>query len=60
MIISLWAIIAAILCIWLICKKKNFLGLPWLVLGCVLIYTFLPLILFIALIYGCICLYSNL
>ena len=60
MIISLWAIIAAILCIWLICNKKDYLGIPWLILGCIIIYTFLPLILFIILIYMIICLLGKL
>lgn len=52
MIISLWAIIAAILCVWLICTKKTGHGIAWLVLGCILIYTFLPIILLIAMIYA--------
>ena len=51
MIISLWAILATIICIWLICTEHDYLGIPWLILGCLVVYMFLPLILFVTLIY---------
>jgi hypothetical protein len=52
MIISLWAILATIICIWLITSGRNYFNIPVIALLCVLTYMFLPLILCIGIIIG--------
>lgn len=52
MIISAWLIIATILCIWFIVTDRNYFNLPWIILIICLIYAFLPIILFAALVYA--------
>ncbi len=51
MIISAWLILATILCVWFIITDRNYFNLPWIILIICLIYAFLPIILFLALIY---------
>lgn len=52
MIISTWLILATILCIWFIVTDRNYFNLPWIILIICLIYAFLPVILFAAVIYA--------
>lgn len=47
MIISFWAIIATIICIWFIATKRTGHSIAWLVLICIGIYTFLPIIMIV-------------
>lgn len=58
MIISFWAIIATIICIWFIMTKKTGHSIAWLILGCIVIYTFLPIIMVIGFIMFLIWLFS--
>jgi hypothetical protein len=51
MIISTWLILATILCVWFIITDRNYFNLPWIILIICLIYAFLPVILFAAVIY---------
>lgn len=52
MIISLWAIVGTILCIWFIASDRNYFGIPAIIVICLLIYIFLPLIMLLAAIYA--------
>ena len=51
MIISMWAILGTIICIWFIATGRNFFNIPWCILICIGIYVFSPLILFCIVIY---------
>ena len=46
MITSFWLIVATALCIYFICTGKNYMGIPKLILICLLCYMFAPIILF--------------
>lgn len=50
-ITSIWLILATILCVWFIITDRNYFNIPWVILICIIIYTFLPIILFMALVY---------